>query len=97
MLQINTDEDKIDGSALIAQTLVAQGVKVIYGVVGIPVVEIAILAQQHGIEFYGFRNEQAASYAAGAYGYMNQEPGICLAVPGPGMVHAMAGVANAWR
>ena len=37
-------------------------------IVGIPVVEIAVIAQQNGIKFYGMRNEQAACYAAQAIG-----------------------------
>ena len=45
--------------------------------------------------YFGFRNEQSASYAAGAYGYLSGRPGVCLAVSGPGMIHAIAGLANA--
>ena len=35
-----------------------------FGVVGIPVVEVAVAAQQEGLEYIGMRNEQAACYAA---------------------------------
>ena len=31
--------------------------------------------QSAGINYYGFRNEQGASYAAGAVGYMTNIPG----------------------
>jgi 2-hydroxyacyl-CoA lyase 1 len=48
-----------------------------------------------GIQYIGFRNEQAASYAAGACGYLTGTPGVCLVVSGPGVVHALAGLANA--
>jgi 2-hydroxyacyl-CoA lyase 1 len=41
------------------------------------------------------RNEQAASYAAQAYGYMTGRPGACITVTGPGVVHGLAGLANA--
>jgi 2-hydroxyacyl-CoA lyase 1 len=41
------------------------------------------------------RNEQAASYSAGAVGYMTGRPGACLVVSGPGVIHALAGLANA--
>lgn len=37
-------------------------------------------------QFFGFRNEQAASYAAGAVGYLTGYPGACLVVSGPGNV-----------
>src|SRR5439155_1556352 len=38
---------------------------------------------------------QSASYAAQAVGYLTGRPGACLVVSGPGVVHALAGLANA--
>ncbi|MCA9844940.1 MAG: oxalyl-CoA decarboxylase [Dehalococcoidia bacterium] len=87
---------EVNGATLIARSLREQGVDYMFGIVGIPVVPIAIAFQREGGQFYGFRNEQAASYAAGAVGYMTGRPGACLAVSGPGMVHGIAGLANAW-
>ena len=84
----------LTGAALIARVLHQLGVKVIFGLVGIPVVQIAEEAIALGIQFIGFRNEQAASYAATAYGYLSGRPGICLVVGGPGVLHAMAGIGN---
>lgn len=52
--------------------------------------------QAAGIKYYGFRNEQQASYTAGYTGYLTGKPGICLCVSGPGHVNALAGVMNAW-
>ena len=80
---------------MIAQTLHQLGVDVIFGLVGIPVVQIAEEAIALGIRFIAFRNEQAASYAATAYGYLTGRPGVCLVVGGPGVLHAIAGVGNA--
>lgn len=89
-----------NGAKLIALTLQSLGVKVIFGLVGIPVVQIAEESIALGIRFIAFRNEQAASYAATAYGYLTGRPGVCLVVGGPGVLHAIAGVgnssANAW-
>ncbi|KAF7859739.1 hypothetical protein EAF04_008818 [Stromatinia cepivora] len=82
------------GAQLIAQTLKDLGVEVIFGLVGIPVVQIAEEAIALGIRFIAFRNEQAASYAATAYGYLTGRPGVCLVVGGPGVLHAMAGIGN---
>ena len=82
------------GAELIAQTLQQLGVKVVFGLVGIPVVQIAEEAIALGIRFIAFRNEQAAGYAATAYGYLTGRPGVCLVVGGPGVLHAMAGVGN---
>lgn len=80
------------GAQIIARSLRDLGVTVIFGIVGIPVVEIAEEAINLGIRFIGFRNEQAAGYAASAYGYLTGRPGICLVVGGPGVLHGMAGV-----
>src|SRR5690349_1015606 len=91
---------QITGAAAIARSLKEIGVEVIFGLVGIPVVQIAEEAIALGIRFIAFRNEQAASYAATAYGYLTGRPGVCLVVGGPGVLHAMSGIgnsgANAW-
>lgn len=82
------------GAHVIAQALHELGVTVIFGLVGIPVVDIAEEAINLGIRFIAFRNEQACSYAASAYGYMTGTPGICLLVGGPGILHGIAGVGH---
>ena len=85
----------LDGNTLIARSLKKQGVDHMFGIVGFPVFGIAAAAQAAGIQFIGMRNEQAASYAAGAVGYLTGRPGACLTVSGPGMIHGIAGLANA--
>ncbi|KAF3040086.1 hypothetical protein E8E12_006014 [Didymella heteroderae] len=83
------------GASIIARTLKDLSVAVIFGIVGVPVSDIAEQAINIGVRFIGFRNEQAASYAATAYGYLTGRPGVCLVVGGPGVLHAVAGVGNA--
>lgn len=87
--------EQTSGSHLIARALRDLGVTVLFGIVGIPVIDIAEQAINLGIRFVGFRNEQAASYAATAYGYLTGRPGVCLVVGGPGVLHAMSGVCRA--
>lgn len=84
----------ITGAHIIARTLKDLGVTVVFGIVGVPVSDIAEQAINLGIRFIGFRNEQAASYAATAYGYLTGKPGVCLVVGGPGVLHAIAGVSG---
>jgi len=55
----------MDGATILAKALRRQGVEYAFGIVGIPVVEVAQACQREGIKFVGMRNEQAASYAAG--------------------------------
>jgi 2-hydroxyacyl-CoA lyase 1 len=83
------------GAHVVAETLRSLQVEVVFGIVGIPIVDIAEACIALGIRFIAFRNEQSASYAAQAYGYFTGRPGICLVVGGPGVVHAMAGIVNA--
>jgi 2-hydroxyacyl-CoA lyase 1 len=87
---------EISGATLIARSLKQQGVEYMFGIVGFPVFGIASAAQREGIKYIGMRNEQSASYAAAAVGYLTGRPGACLVVSGPGMIHAMAGLSNAW-
>lgn len=87
---------ELSGAQIVARSLRQQGVEHMFGIVGIPVIPIAVMFQREGGKFYGFRNEQAASYAAAAVGYLTGRPGVCLAVSGPGMIHGIAGMANAW-
>ncbi|EPX74218.1 oxalyl-CoA decarboxylase [Schizosaccharomyces octosporus yFS286] len=80
---------------VVARTLLDLNVKVVFGIVGIPVIEVCEAIQKVGIHFIAFRNEQSAAYAASAYGYLTKTPGVCIVVGGPGVVHALAGVFNA--
>ncbi|KAJ2157587.1 hypothetical protein GGF46_004405 [Coemansia sp. RSA 552] len=84
----------LSGAQVVARALRQLGVPVVFGIVGIPVVEVAEAIQAEGIRFISFRNEQSCSYAASAWGFLNQQPGVCLVVSGPGVVHALAGVVN---
>ncbi|KAL7976726.1 hypothetical protein Chor_008675 [Crotalus horridus] len=88
-------DELVSGAQLIAESLKTQKIEYMFGIVGIPVMEIAIAAQASGIKYIGMRNEQAASYAASAVGYLTARPGVCLVVSGPGLVNALAGMANA--
>src|SRR5258708_1230519 len=56
---------------------------------------MAVAGQKEGVAYLGMRNEQSASYAAQAYGYLTGRPGACLVVTGPGVVHGLAGLATA--
>src|SRR5499427_4413072 len=86
---------EVDGATLIARSLKQQGINHLFGVVGFPVGPIAAAAQKEGVAYIGMRNEQAASYAAQAYGYLTGRPGACIVVTGPGVVHGLAGLADA--
>ncbi|KAK3777900.1 hypothetical protein RRG08_038146 [Elysia crispata] len=91
----DSSEADIDGATILVRALKQQGVEYMFGIVGVPVIEVGMAAQAEGIKFVSMRNEQAASYAASAIGYLTRKPAVCLVVSGPGLVHALAGMANA--
>uniref|UniRef100_A0A8C2XEU4 2-hydroxyacyl-CoA lyase n=1 Tax=Cyclopterus lumpus TaxID=8103 RepID=A0A8C2XEU4_CYCLU len=51
--------DEVTGAQLIAESLKAQKVEYMFGIVGVPVIEVAMAAQAAGIRYVGMRNEQA--------------------------------------
>ena len=86
----------IDGASLLCLCLQQQGIRAMFGVIGIPIVEVGIAAQRAHLKFVSCRNEQTASYAASIGGYLTGVPSALLSVAGPGVIHSLAGVGNAW-
>ena len=87
--------NKTDGFHLVVDALKLNGLDTIYGVVGIPVTDLARLAQAEGIRYIGFRDERSAGNAAAISGYLTQKPGICLTVAAPGFLNGVTALANA--
>jgi oxalyl-CoA decarboxylase len=84
-----------DGFHLVVDALKHNDIDTIYGLVGIPITDLARLAQAEGMRFIGFRHEQHAGNAAAIAGYMTQKPGICLTVSAPGFLNGLTALANA--
>jgi oxalyl-CoA decarboxylase len=84
-----------DGFHLVIDALKANDIDTIYGVVGIPITDLARLAQASGIRYIGFRQETSAGNAAAAAGFLTRRPGVCLTVSAPGFLNGLAALANA--
>src|ERR1700680_3591174 len=78
-----------DGFHLVIDALKHNDITTIFGLVGIPITDLARLAQAEGMRFIGFRHEQHAGNAAAIAGYMTQKPGICLTVSAPGFLNGL--------
>ncbi|KAF6207624.1 hypothetical protein GE061_016071 [Apolygus lucorum] len=89
------DEEEVDGNTILAECLKLQGVEYVFGIIGIPVVELSMAMQQAGLHYVGMRNEQAAAYAAQAIGFLTGKPAVVLVVSGPGLLHVIGGMGNA--
>src|SRR3954466_4181216 len=84
-----------DGIHLVVDALKLNDVQNLYGVVGIPITDLARLAQASGLRYIGFRHESDAGHAAAAAGFLTQKPGICLTVSAPGFLNGLVALANA--
>lgn len=59
---METSEDiRLSGATIMAEALKHQRVEYLFGVVGIPIIEVAMAAQAAGVNYIGMRNEQAVS------------------------------------
>jgi oxalyl-CoA decarboxylase len=84
-----------DGFHLVVEALKANDVDTIYGIVGIPITDLARVAQASGIRYIGFRQETSAGNAAAAAGFLTGRPGVCLTTSGPGFLNGLPALANA--
>src|SRR5271170_674923 len=95
-MENNTNSHTLtNGFHLVVDALKLNGLDTMFGVAGIPVTDLARLAQAKGIRYIGFHHEASAGNAAAIAGYLTQKPGICLTVSAPGFLNGMVALANA--
>ncbi|MCX2726306.1 thiamine pyrophosphate-binding protein [Thermomicrobium sp. 4228-Ro] len=85
------------GQALVAQ-LLQEGIEIVFGLPGVQLdwaFDALYEARDH-IRVIHTRHEQATSYMADGYARTTGKIGMCLVVPGPGVLNAMAGLATAY-
>lgn len=89
--------DMTGGQAL-ARQLVAEGVRHVFGIPGVQLdwATDALLDVAGSLQYVVPRHEQAASYMADGYARSTGREGVCMVVPGPGLLNAMAGLATAY-
>lgn len=56
---MDAEEEFVDGASVVAESLKRQGVEYVFGVVGIPIIELGVALQAAGVRYIGMRNEQA--------------------------------------
>ena len=87
--------EQVTGMYILARALKEIGVDKMYGSVGIPVTELAYIAQGQGIRFISFRHEQQAGMAAATHGYLTKTPGVLLTVSSLGFLNGLTATINA--
>jgi pyruvate dehydrogenase (quinone) len=79
-------------------TLVAAGVKRIYGIVGDSLNGLTDAIRRHGgIEWIHVRHEEVAAFAAGAEAQLTGDLAVCAGSCGPGNLHLINGLFDAHR
>lgn len=86
---------QVTGMDILVRALRMVGIDTMYGLVGIPVTELAYIAQGRGIRFISFRHEQQAGMAADTHGFLTGKPGVLLTVSSLGFLNGLTATANA--
>ena len=85
-------------SEIIVNTLVAAGVKRVFGVVGDSLNGITdAIRVTEGIEFIAVRHEEGGAFAAGAEAHLTGDLAVCAGSCGPGNTHLINGLYDCHR
>jgi sulfoacetaldehyde acetyltransferase len=83
-------------SEAFVETLVAQGVKDVFGIVGSAYMDALDLFPQAGIRFISVAHEQGAGHMADGYARVSGRHGVCIAQNGPGITNFVTSIAAAY-
>lgn len=86
---------KMTPSEAIVETLVAEGVEHVTGIVGSAFMDMLDLFPTAGIKFIPVRHEQSAAHMEDAYSRITGKCGVCTGQNGPGITNMVTSVAAA--
>jgi acetolactate synthase-1/2/3 large subunit len=87
---------KMTGAQMVCESLVREGVEVIFGFPGGAVLPFYdTLPQYPQLRHILVRHEQGAVHAADGYARVTGKVGVCMATSGPGATNLVTGIANA--
>src|SRR4030043_232842 len=88
---------KKTGAQILCESLIKEGVEVIFGFPGGVVLPLYDTFPQYpDLRHILVRHEQAAAHAADAYARVTGKVGVCLSTSGPGATNLVTGIANAY-
>jgi acetolactate synthase-1/2/3 large subunit len=90
--------ERLSGGQALVRSLVGEGVEAVFGLPGVQLdwVYDALYAARESIRVYHTRHEQATAYMADGYARTTGRVGVCMVVPGPGLLNATAALATAY-
>ena len=87
---------KLTGAQIICESLVKEGIEVIFGFPGGTILPLYdTLPQYPQLRHILVRHEQGAAHAADGYARATGKVGVCMATSGPGATNLVTGIANA--
>src|SRR5213596_827003 len=89
-------KQKMTASEAFVETLVANGVKDVFGIVGSAYMDALDLFPLAGIRFISVAHEQGGGHMADGYARVSGQPGVCIAQNGPGITNFVTSVAAAY-
>src|SRR5438876_161491 len=87
---------KMTPSEAFVETLVAQGVTDVFGIVGSAYMDALDLFPLAGIRFISVAHEQGAGHMADGYSRVSGRHGVCIAQNGPGITNFVTSIAAAY-
>lgn len=89
---------KLNGSEILTEVLIEQGVDTVFGYPGGAVLNIydALYKYKDKIKHILTAHEQGASHAADGYARATGKTGVCIATSGPGATNLVTGIATAY-
>ena len=87
---------KMTPSEAFVETLVAQGVKYVFGIVGSAYMDALDMFPLAGIRFISVAHEQGGGHMADGYSRVSGRHGVCIAQNGPGITNFVTSVAAAY-
>lgn len=85
------------GGEALARQLALEGVDTVFGIPGIQIYHaVDGIAKVPGIQFITTRHEQATAYMADGYARSTGRVGVCMVVPGPGVLNVTAALSTAY-
>ena len=87
---------KQTGAKIFVESLLAEGVDLIFGYPGGAVLPIYDVLYDSKLKHLRVRHEQGAVHMADGYARATGKPGVCLVTSGPGATNTVTGIANAF-
>ena len=86
---------KLNGARIVWESLIREGVEVVFGISGGAVIHLYHALPEYPIHHVLMRHEQAAAHAADGYARATGKVGVCMATSGPGATNLVTGIATA--